>query len=282
MPRRAPSTAHGKRRAKRSRTYSRRDIARLTDKSSHPGGTTKLVRLGNILPPRIEVPHSYTSYYVNASVSNAAASQWTFRINSLYDPEYDNNGRNAQPRGYDRMASAYGYYLVKKARIEIVVNAAPGSTPAQLLQYNCAAYPGQSGSSTPPGVNYLAEQPSGKQGMIGLVNGVSKKIVTTVNMKDLAGLTGNAFNSGLGALSGLNPGNPLWYTFALQAIGGGVTATANATILVKINYIAEWTLPKYATVNDDMVQPPDTTEATLPSAVVWDGATGPLPLPNPI
>jgi len=228
------------------------------------------------------VPHSYTTYYVDAPISSTAASQWSFRLNSLYDPEYDNNGRNQQPRGYDRMASAYSYYLVKKARVEIVINAAPGSTPAQLVQYNCAAYPGVSGTSAPPGVNYLAEQPSGKQGMIGLVNGVSKKIVTTVNIKDLAGLTGNAFNSGLGALAGLNPGNPMWYTFALQAIGGGVTATARATILVKITYIAEWQMPKYATVNDDMAPTVDATAAELPTASAWDGQTGPLPLPNPI
>lgn len=235
----------------------------------------------SVLPPRVVVPHTYTTQYTNISISTTAPTIWTFRLNSLYDPEYNNNGKNQQPRGYDRMASAYGYYLVRRAKVEteIICSQPTSGLVGSGIQWNCAPYPGTVGSSAPPGVQYLSEQPGGKKGLMGIVNGKSEKSTTYIDIKKLAGQQGTAFNSSLGALSGGNPGNPQWFTFAAQAIGV-IDATVTASVIVRITYIAEWSLPNFATENDDLYRPPDAV-GVLPTAVVSVAGADPNPAVYP-
>lgn len=240
-------------------------------------GSNKLFYMPSVIPPRVVVPHTYVTQYTGLTVSTTAPSTWTFRLNSLYDPEYDNNGKNQQPRGYDRMASAYGYYLVRRVKVETEIVASPASagSSGSALQWNAAAYPGSVGNSAPPAVQYLSEQPGGKKGLMGLTNGKSEKSVMYVDIKKLAGQVGTAFNSSLGSLSNGNPGNPQWFTLAAQGIGA-VGATVTASIIIRITYITEWSLPNWGAENDDKIQPPD-QDGVLPTAI--DNPT--LLIPNP-
>lgn len=265
--------------ASKRRAYSGR--ATSLRRTTSAAGSTKLFYMPSVIPPRVVVPHCYTTQYENVSVAASVASTWTFRLNSLYDPEYNNNGKNEQPRGYDRMASAYGYYLVRKAKVEVEVIAAPATSGAsvQAIKFNCAAYPGTQGNSAPPAIQYLSEQPGAGKGLLGLVNGKSAKWTQYIDIKKLAGQTGTAFNSGLGALSNGNPGNPQWYTVALAGIGG-VSTTALCTLQVRITYIAEWSLPNWSAENDDQINPPD-KDGELPTAAAAPNRGDPVPTDNP-
>lgn len=57
---------------------------------------------------------------VYASLNNlitGVASYYSFRLNGLYDPEVAIGG--SQPRGFDQLASIYGKYTVRKAKVEV-------------------------------------------------------------------------------------------------------------------------------------------------------------------
>lgn len=235
----------------------------------------------SVIPPRVVVPHCYVAQYENVSVAAGAPTLWTFRLNSLYDPEYINNGKNGQPRGYDRMASAYGYYLVRRVKVETEVIAAPPTSGAtvQAIKWSAAAYPGQQGNSAPPAINFLNEQPGSGKGLLGLVNGKSARCTQYVDIKKLAGQLGTAFNSGLGSLANGNPGNPQWFTVALQGIGG-ISTTALCTVQVRITYIAEWSLPNWSAENDDRHVPAD-ADGVLPTAAPAPNLGDPVPTDNP-
>lgn len=85
-----------------------------------------------------------------ANISNGAlytsagyyTPMWTFRLNSLYDPDYTGTGH--QPRFFDQWSAIYGSYNVYKVRVKVILIASAASTATandfgHVLMYQAAS-----------------------------------------------------------------------------------------------------------------------------------------------
>lgn len=278
MPRKSTKARKNAKRYKYATGSYKRAVKRMVGKS-HPGGDNSLFIMPSVLPPRVLVPHTYTANFVQTIVTGTPQIL-DFRLNSLYDLEFGNEAKNTQPRGYDRMASAYGFYMVRKAKIE--VSMVPGlSTTAvatcNTLQYAAAVRPGQIGSMVPPAINYLGELPGAKQGTVGIVNG-QVKFTQYVDLLKASGKGygpgADAWNTGLGALSKNNPIQTVWWSLGLLTNGSLITANqSEVSICIRFTLLTEWQYPDYSAVNDDGQNPKDWATSGIvyqPTGVIGD------------
>lgn len=256
--------------AKRNRSSTggyKRYVKRMSSRS-HPAGDNNLFIMPSVLPPRVLVPHTYTANFTQ-TIATGSPQILDFRLNSLYDLEYGNEAKNTQPRGFDRMSQGYGFYMVRKAKIE--VSLVPGLQTASVstantLQYAAAVRPGQIGSMTPPAVNYLGELPGAKQGTVGVVNGH----VNFTQYVDLLktsgkghGASADAWNTGLGALSTANPIQTVWWSLGLAAQGSLLTTNqTDVSIMIRFTLYTEWQYPNYSALLDDGFSPKEWQDQT--------------------
>lgn len=182
--------------------------------------------------------------------------EWTFRLSSLYDPNYTSavsgvNGRNEQPSGRDALVARYSSYQVKAAKIELMVAIdVEGQTDqANMLRWEAAPYFTESDSSTPTVPKHLSEIPMGKHGLCTTFNGVQQKRTWYVDFRKLTSLYGHSYSSGLGAITGSNPGNPVWFTLKMLPEGNASHA-CNVFRQIRITYYVVFTGPKSSILDD--------------------------------
>lgn len=201
---------------------------------------------------RVLVKHWYRDY-LQQIVQVGNIQDYTWRINSMYDPDYTNSGKNLQPYGRDRYAGMYSYYQVKAFRIEGTImvqsnyaGAPPGNT-TNNGSYVLGTYPTEGGAVAPNTPIYLGEINGSKTGQF--QEGRPVRFKQYVNLKNLTGLFGTAFNSGLGSYSGTNPGNPIWTTLRV-APHGAASEDCQIHINYKVTFYVEWSMPKMTYYDD--------------------------------
>lgn len=75
--------------------------------------------LSSPMPDMYKTTLIYSDYIsLSMSVVNLYATYYTFRLNSLFDPDYSGSGH--QPRGFDQLSAIYDKYVVRGVQIEFV------------------------------------------------------------------------------------------------------------------------------------------------------------------
>lgn len=157
---------------------------------------------------------------------------WTFRINSIFDPDFTSTGN--QPVGFDQFAALYGRYTVLRAHFEVIFS-------------NVTSLPGRVGyyltpqSSYPSASDVWCVQPHGKSAVAGAL-GSGKDTVTlrgsTSMFKEL-GVTRSQYmdDQDFSSTTSANPLRPLYLHVYVQ----GISPAGNASIYaaVKLAQVAE-------------------------------------------
>lgn len=110
-----PPKTKAKRKYKRRYGYPKTRLTTTRWKGNIPLYTTPF-------PPRYRVKLVYTGYVYNATAGDGANAytNYTFNLNSLYDPYAGSTGTwNVQPYFFDQISALYKRYNVSGARVEV-------------------------------------------------------------------------------------------------------------------------------------------------------------------
>jgi hypothetical protein len=159
---------------------------------------------------------------------SAGVSVYTYRLNSLYDP--DETGTGSQPYGFDELMTLYTYYRVESVDIEVEATNIGGNAALVAVAPSRLA-------TDPTSVQDVAAMPHAKHAL--LPNIGDNKILFTfhVNIADLLGLVGNVDDNLIGTAS-TNPTRMCY----MHCASTEYDASAKAIYWsVKINYNARFT-----------------------------------------
>lgn len=195
------------------------DIARSIPRMIYPGARQNGT---NGFPAVQHVALTYESQHTLAP--GAAIAQYTYRGNSLYDPDY--TGAGSQPRYYDTYATIYGKYRVFGSRITVdIINGggAAAVSMAVLPWTDVVTF-----TSWPQ----VAELPESRVAtMVPIASRVSKRLVHAASTSTVCGLRARqVMDEDWGATVGSNP-LQIWYWNVCVA---SVDGTSNVTVSIRV------------------------------------------------
>jgi hypothetical protein len=139
--------------------------------------------------------------------TSSGLSVQTYRINSLYDPDY--TGAGTQPVGFDEIAQIYDRWRVEKVRIKItVVNSGTAAITAVTLS---------SSSTVPTQITAMAANNSSRAEMIAGTGQNRSVFIYDVNIKDWFGFKENVETDLMGTLIA-NPARVLYMHIGMEEI----------------------------------------------------------------
>lgn len=164
---------------------------------------------------------------------------YTFRANSVYDPDFTSGGAfDAQPMGFDQMAAAYGKYVVVNSTITVDW----ASTAAgQGNNYVVGVYLDE--NSTYPYTTWqgLREAKMGTSQLLTHQRN-SRKTIAKYNPKRLFGIKDVTDNDDLVSVVTTNPTRGAFFTMWMQPLNG--TTEENIQCMVTIDYDVMYMSPK--------------------------------------
>lgn len=102
-----------------------KQIAKRKNKKPKQPSVFGLTQVNTIFPSRFRGKMTYsTNQYVTSAMGVAAVQ--TFRLNSVFDPDYTGTGRTAA--GYAQLSQLYGRYRVLSVRVTVTW-VSPGANP---------------------------------------------------------------------------------------------------------------------------------------------------------
>lgn len=161
----------------------------------------------------------------------AQAGVYTFRGNSLFDPDYTSTGH--QPYYYDQLAQMYSRYRVYSSRIKVSAMNNVGTSPVQIT-----LVPASEVVSLGLG-SYPLEYPRAKGAKMMGVSGYQTTVVThAATTREILGLKNKqVLDEDFSALTGANPVS-IWY-WMVSAYNVQAT-NVNVGVQVKIEYECEF------------------------------------------
>jgi len=162
----------------------------------------------------------------------AAVAQYTFRGNSLYDPDY--TGAGQQPRYYDTYSTVYGKYRVFGSRMTIdIINGSPSAAVSMaVLPWTDVV--------TFTSWSQVAELPEARvTTMVPIASRVSKRLFHAAKTSAVCGLRSRqVMDEDWGASVGSNP-LQIWYWNVCVASVDGTTNVA-VSFRVRIEFDCEF------------------------------------------
>lgn len=192
-------------------------------------GLTAPINLGKGIPTALRTALTWSKNIVVGG-SLGLASDYVFRGNDLYDPDF--TGTGTQPLFFDQFIAMYSFYSVRSSNITIdFANDTAEALVCCILPYKNSSY-AFSGSNYPnvlqlPGCKYITLAPKGS----------GKDVATLSNFcttntffpdysesaDDFRGFANNSVPS---------PGAWFWHVFCYPASLGSTTITASANVRV--------------------------------------------------
>lgn len=202
----------------------------------------------DLLPPVRWVKHTYVEQLQLTPVAGNSYAAYTFRTNSLYDPNYTSGGH--QPYGYDSLALQYTRYLVYKStiRVEGWVSAPPQEPPNWLAVYqsrNSAAFPFTDNVNA---FEYLRNDNSNSNPkLIGNIEGQNalreKTVFARWDAREAFGKkTVDAVDLEASAQADESPQQPWYFHVLVMECSGGTPTPLRLNIA--IDFWVRWTEPK--------------------------------------
>lgn len=182
------------------------------------------------LPGSLRADLRYSEYFSLDPAAGALAT-YTYRANSIYDPNYSAGGH--QPLGYDQLSVLYAHYIVQRAHIKVRV---AGSIAGTAGVFTLSLL---DGPTSPTPWTAITEQPRCKFMVLSGTGSASKDVPSLsidFNAKSFFGVTDvNDNRDSIGALVGANPEDCAYFSISYQA--ADLSADMNAIgVVVTIEY----------------------------------------------
>jgi hypothetical protein len=163
-------------------------------------------------------------------------SVYTYRLNSLYDP--DESGTGAQPYGFDELMALFNYYRVEFANIEVQV-CNTGTAPAMVALAPSIL------NTDPTSVNDVASMPLGQSALIPEEGDNKHTFRMRVDIRSFLGIKMNIDDNLIGTATS-NPTRMLYLHVASEQVD---TAAKKITAVVRIDYGTRFINPKQLTLS---------------------------------
>lgn len=192
-----------------------------------------------LFPDRVFIKLNYAER-INATSTSGGISQYLFRGNSLFDPNFSGTGH--QPYGYDQWANMYSSYRVHGSKFTVkllpITDTNPEIQAAGLMDAVLVAFSGINTLSY-VSIDQARESPYNRHTLLnrnGSRQGYLKMYMSTAKMYGVSKVNIQA-NDAYAAGTGANPGNQFQWILIVKSADNLVTITALAD--VKITYYCE-------------------------------------------
>lgn len=189
---------------------------------------TAPVNLGNGMPFAVRNSLSF-SRNVILGTTLGVPTEYVFRGNSLYDPDF--TGVGAQPLYFDQLMAVYNYFSVRSCAITVDVSSMDVNTPLIVV-----IYPSKESTAAPTSTNVVQ--------LLQIPGAVSKPLSIKGGGQDVITLTNyfststffpdySAASPDYRGTSGSNPttaGSWFWHVAAYNADNGSLSSTAVANV----------------------------------------------------
>jgi len=211
----------------------RRKIQKKPDRIYMPDPKT------GFFPPRCITFLHYADMFTlsGATLSAAFGSEYSFRLNSIYDPDFTGTGH--QPYMFDQITPFYNRYLVKSANVEIKFSDPQGDGCYVGVYLKNFTDTSTLANST---ISAAMEKPTV---FLKPLNNTGSQVVTyrkNIQMHELAGLTKQQYEnnySHTGALVNQNPNQVPYLSFAV-ADANASSPALTCRVTISIDYCVEF------------------------------------------
>ncbi len=184
---------------------------------------------------RVKLVYGETFSRTTAGAVNTAPTAYTFRLGSLFDPDYTSAGH--QPYGFDQWAAFFNKYIVRSAHIEVCCYDPSADGLMAVMQVQS---PNDTNGITGKTAGYALESPNVHIGA--LSNTGDQRVVwsLTVPLHTLVGRSQAEYLANAdsyGAVVSTNPSLPTYVNFTVIDPSAGAAATVK--FAVRITYDAD-------------------------------------------
>jgi len=203
---------------------------------------TRVVReLSQLVPDRMRIPmHWHDIYNLAYTYPAANQKQYSWRLNSPYDPDQPLGIGQRSAYGLTAMGTFYGRYRCFGSKIRLKIGSATTGTSSDIL---CALYPSDNiiNITSDPDVKATAEKPYAKYQLLNTIygNGAQKQITHYASVKKLEGISSIEFEDNFSANTGGDPADVFYWNFAFGSIST-VATTYNLTVDADIIFYCEF------------------------------------------
>lgn len=192
--------------------------------------STSLVRQPNLaFPTRMKRTLRYAD---NIILTNTAGvfNYNTYRMNSVFDPDFTNGGSNHQPLGYDQLSVIYSFYRVVEFiwKVNIVANGATNALGAVSLT---------SSTGSPGSVAAQAEFPWSSMQLLPVNQ--CRTFRGRIPLHQFTGQSNPVYNADDSneSVIGANPSRGLYFNIGSQSTG---STTNTINFALELDYVVEW------------------------------------------
>lgn len=204
---------------------------RRQKRAGRGSGTTGLTSLRVGLPDRFRVTMPYSTYQVFAPAAGAVA-YYTFRGNSVFDPDFTGVGTTAFT--YTQLSGLYNRYRVVSSKL--FVDAVNTGTTALTVVVQATIANAPASATNIIGQRHVAEGSISPNGPVAWKHVASAKTHAIFGVPESQVMSEDDF----AGLTGGNPNN-VWYWHVSVFNPGGVAGAAN--VRVRIDYEVFWSMP---------------------------------------
>jgi len=184
---------------------------------------------------RVELVYGETFTRTTAGAVNTAPTAYTFRLGSLFDPDYTSAGH--QPYGFDQWAAFFNKYIVHEATVEVCAYDPSADGLLAVMQIQA---PNDTNGITGKTAAYALESPNVH--CVPLSNTGDQRAIWRIRvpLHQLVGRTKAQYLAEFddyGAVVSTNPTLPTYVNFT--TIDPSAGAAASVKFAVRITYVAE-------------------------------------------
>jgi len=179
-------------------------------------------------PPKMTYKLKYNEA-IQLTPSTTALTNYQFRANSLYDPDYTSTGH--QPLYFDQIINIYDHYVVIGSKIKVTCNRNTSSANAARV----CIYLNDDVSIGPSSLVTASEQSTGKVTSVGVVDTVPLYLSLGFSSKKIFGPNPLA-NANLKGSATTNPSEEAIFTILCQSTAA--SGSAIVEMFVEIEYTA--------------------------------------------
>jgi len=225
----------------KKRGRGRRNAGNLTSGGGGGANTMMYEPWMPIFPASVTKRLRYSTSISLSSTSGVITSTYVFRANDLFDPDFTSTGH--QPMGFDQLMSFYNHFVVRRARITLLIRNTTDSQPTVCVRVDAD-------STALTTIDRIVEFGGCETIDLDtkLASGATKKLVLSVDIAKMQGIKPSALTADVN-LRGTAATSPTEVTYFHVTMWNTSGITGAATADVILEQVATFTEPRDLTAS---------------------------------